>query len=139
MHSRIIFPVLFVALVGLVVFSDMQRRQAQVQLSALSMQMHQQGSEANREQAAEIIRKVRSHMDIGDEVEPTVATIVDVMKLRENNVFYNKAENGDFLVVTPTRAILYRLAEDRILDVVPVELNQAPPPVEEIDSSAVSS
>ncbi len=139
MRPQILFPVLFIILVGLVLFSDMQRRQAQVQLRELSLQLDQQGDEAHREQAAEIVRKVRVHMDIGNEEDPTVATIVDVAKLREQNAFYNKAENGDFLVVTSTRAILYRASEDRILDVVPVEINDAPPSMDEAASSAASS
>jgi hypothetical protein len=137
MPSRILFPTLFVILVVLVVFSDMQRRHAQVQLRDLSVQMHQQGNEANREQAAEIIRKVRTHMNIGDETEPTVATIVDVEKLRAQNAFYEKAENGDFLVVTSTRAILYRASDDRILDVIPVQLDQAAAPLDTMPSSVV--
>ena len=61
------------------------------------------------------------------DVEPTVATIVNVEELRKNNAFYNKAENGDHLVVTTERAILYDPDEDIILDVIPVQLQPAEP------------
>jgi len=58
-----------------------------------------------------------------------------VDQLRETNVFYQKAENGDFLVVTPTRAVLFREDSDGdgeadrgiILDVVPVQIDESTP------------
>ncbi len=138
MRPHILFPILIVVLVALVVISDVQRRQAQVQVRDLT-QLMQQGGEESREQARTIVEKVRTHMVIDDGSEPTVAAIVDVAVLREKNAFYNKAENGDFLVVTPTRAILYRASEDRILDVVPVELNDAPAPADTGLSTATGS
>ncbi|MBT4119868.1 MAG: hypothetical protein HOE29_03035, partial [Candidatus Peribacter sp.] len=61
-------------------------------------------------------------MDIPEDIEPTVATIVDVEILKEKNPFYAKAENGDHLIVTPTRAILYSSKTKKIIDVVPVQL-----------------
>ena len=79
------------------------------------------GTQENQEKAKRITRKVRILMDLGD-VEPTVATIVDVTSLRKQNSFYNKAENGDFLIVTPERAILYNEEKNRIIDVVPVQI-----------------
>ena len=78
----------------------------------------------DREKAARIVEKVRRLMEIGD-IEPTVATIVDVEKLRERNPFYNKAENGDFLIVTAERAILFSEKQNKILDVVPVQVAPA--------------
>ncbi len=55
-------------------------------------------------------------------IDPTVATIVDVDALRKTNTFYAKAENGDTLVVTADRAILYDPKKKIILDVVPVQI-----------------
>ena len=59
-------------------------------------------------------------------VEPTVASIVDVAKLQQN-LFYAKAQNGDYLIVTTTRANLYREEDNIILDVVPVQIEHRPP------------
>lgn len=73
-------------------------------------------------QAKAIIDKVREHIEIPSDVEPTVATIVDVEALRKGNEFYKNAKNGDHLIVTPTRAILYDPVKDIVLDVVPVQL-----------------
>lgn len=126
MKSRALFPVLLIVLLVLVVVLDMQRRQAQRELKNLSVRLEQvQGNtEQNQERAREVVRKVSRLMSLDTSVEPTVATIVDVEQLRQRNAFYNKAENGDFLIVTPTRAILYREADDIILDVVPVQIEQ---------------
>ncbi len=76
-------------------------------------------------QAKAIIERVRKHIQIPTDVEPTVATIVDVNALKSTNDFYKNAKNGDNLIVTPTRAILYDPDKDMIIDVVPVQL-QAP-------------
>ena len=79
-----------------------------------------QESYQKEDQAEEILARVRTHVHVSPESQPTVATIVDVDKLRETNKFYLKAENGDHLIITKERAILYRASTDVIIDVVPV-------------------
>ncbi len=118
-----------VALIALVITLETRRQEAQKQLEQLTIRLEQlQGnSSQNREAAKSIIQKVQKHMAISMEVEPTVATIVNVEELRKKNSFYNKAENGDHLVVTTDRAILYDPDKDIILDVVPVQLQPAAP------------
>ncbi len=126
MKAKTLLPVLLIALVLLVVVLDTQRRKAQTELKNLTVRLEQlQGNNAaNQEKARSVVERVQKLMNIDVSVEPTVATIVDVEKLREQNPFYDKAENGDFLIVTPTRAILYREEENIILDVVPVQIEQ---------------
>ncbi len=111
-------------LIGLIVFLDIRRREAEKKLMQLSMQVGQQnGNQAqNREAAKQIVTKVRRLFAIPGDVDPTVATIVDVNQLRTRNVFYNKAKNGDHLIVTADRAILYDPVADKIIDVVPVQI-----------------
>ena len=131
MKARILFPVLLVALVVLVIVMDAQRRSAQTELKQMSVKLEQlQGNNPaeNQQRAKEIVLKVRALIDIDTTVEPTVATIVDVKKLQAQNPFYNKAKNGDFLIVTPTRAILYDAEKNVILDVVPVQIDAAAQP-----------
>jgi hypothetical protein len=115
---------LFIALLVLVIVLDMRRRQAEQKVMELSMQNEQlAGNEAqNRENAKAIVNKVRRLYTIPNDVEPTVATIVDVKQLRARNAFYNKAKNGDHLIVTQDRAILYDPIADKIIDVVPVQI-----------------
>lgn len=122
--------ILFVlALIALVVVLDLRRREAEKKLMDLSMKYEQvQGADQaqNREAAKEIIQKVKQHMVLPSDVEPTVAKIVDVNQLRSRNAFYNKAKNGDYLIVLPERAILFDPVADKIVDVVPVQIQPTP-------------
>lgn len=53
--------------------------------------------------------------------EPTVATIVDIEKLKETNpTFYKNASNGDKILVYTDKAILYDPDNNIILDVAPI-------------------
>ncbi len=76
------------------------------------------------EKAKEIIARVRRHIQIPDGFEPTIAEVIDAGLLREKNMFYVDAMNGDFLVVTASLAILYRPSTDIILNVIPVTLER---------------
>lgn len=134
MKARIILPAVLIVLVVVIIALDAQRRQAQAELKQMSVKLGQvagnntdANSAENQQRAKEIVAMVQKHLDIDTTVEPTVATIVDVKKLQAQNPFYNKAKNGDFLIVTPTRAILYDAAADVIIDVVPVQIDQTPP------------
>lgn len=117
----------FVCIVGLIatiVFLDVRRREAEKKLAQLSVKYEQQnGNQAqNQEAARQIVTKVRRLFAIPSDYDPTVATIVDVEQLRSRNEFYNKAKNGDHLIVTSDRAILYDPVADKIVDVVPVQI-----------------
>ncbi len=141
MKPRIVLPIALVVLVVTVFFLDSARRQAQAEMKQMSAKLGQvpesdANSVENQKRAKEIVAKVKEHMEIDTTVEPTVATIVDVKKLQAQNAFYNKAKNGDFLIVTPSRAILYDAAADVIIDVVPVQIDQTPPSSQPSDKAA---
>lgn len=129
MRLKILFPLLVVALFALIVVLDSQRRQMEMELRNVTVRLEQlQGNDqANQERALQIVDQLRTLMDIPDDVTPTVATIVDVEKLRAQNSFYANAKNGDYLVVTPTRAILLDAERGVIIDVVPVQIQQNAP------------
>lgn len=139
MKAKTLFPILLIALVVLAVVLDTQRRKAETELHNLTVRLQQlQGNDtANQEKAKTVVDRVKKLMAIDTSVEPTVATIVDVEKLRQQNPFYNKAENGDFLIVTQTRAILYREEDNMILDVVPVQIEQQAPAGGQTTSQAI--
>lgn len=129
MNSRIkaLLGLLVVILAVLVIVIDGRRREAEQRLTELMVQTGQdvQNPEQNRERAAQIVASVKKHFALPTEDgEPTVAAIVDVEQLRTQNAFYNKAENGDYLVITTTRAVIYDPEGDQILDVAPVQIQQ---------------
>lgn len=128
MNKKLLTIILIVGLAVLAFAFYKRSMTLAIELKKLTVMNEQLQTGNNPEgiaQAKAIIDKVRLHIDIPTDVEPTVATIVDVEALREKNAFYKTAKNGDHLIVTPTRAILYDPDRDMILDVVPVQL-QAP-------------
>ncbi len=139
--KKLLTVILVVALAVLAYVNYMKRVQLATELKKLSVQMEQLQTGNNPEnvaQAKAIVDKVRAHIDIPTDVEPTVATIVDVNTLKARNDFYKNAKNGDNLIVTPTRAILYDPDRDMILDVVPVQLQAPAAPAGAMSSSASS-
>ena len=91
-------------------------------LSVMNEQLQTGNNPESIAEAKAIIERVSRHITIPGDTEPTVATIVDVEALRAGNEFYANAKNGDHLIVTPTRAILYDPDKDIVIDVVPVQL-----------------
>jgi len=124
-RAKPLVTAVILVLVLLLVVLGLKYSAAQAQLKQLSVRLSQGGGEEqNREAAKQVVDRVRRLYDLPATIEPTVATIVDVDALRKENAFYNKAENGDNLVITQDRAILYRPSQDKIIDVVPVQLQQ---------------
>lgn len=122
---KLLSIVLVIALAILAYVNYSKRVQLATELQKLSVQMEQLQTGNNPQNVAAakaIVERVRRHIMISTAVEPTVATIVDVETLKSRNEFYKDAKNGDNLIVTPTRAILYDPDKDIILDVVPVQL-----------------
>lgn len=116
---------LIIALAVLAYVNYTKRVKLATDLKKLSVQMEQLqtgNNPQNVEAAKAIVDRVRKHIVIPTAIDPTVATIVDVATLKARNEFYKDAKNGDNLIVTPTRAILYDPDKDIILDVVPVQL-----------------
>lgn len=123
----------FMLLVGVIVAgllfykAEQQRREVAKQLEETNAQLEnvRSGASAGTERgdaevAQEILTKVRKHFIIPESPPPTVASIVDIESLRSANTFYNAANNGDYLVITERRALLYDPDQDVVLDVVPV-------------------
>ncbi len=125
---RTVLVVIIIVALGVLAFMNYKQRVAlEEQLGKVSLQDNQVGNQQNVEAAKRIIEKVKKHFVIPGDVDPTVATIVDVETLKARNDFYKNAKNGDHLIITPTRAILYDPGRDLIIDVVPVQLTPQQP------------
>ena len=57
------------------------------------------------------------------EEKPAVATIKDIVVLKEQQEFFNNAENGDRLLIYKDRALIYREAEKKIINIGSVNFN----------------
>ncbi len=122
---KCILGILVVVLLAFVLVLDGRRREVEQRLRQVSVRLEQvqaQNTAQNKELVKQVLVKVRKHFVLPLDPEPTVATIVDVEKLRGRNVFYQKAENGYHLILTTDRAILYDPKRDMIVDVAPVQL-----------------
>ena len=122
---KLLSVLLIVALAILAYVNYTKRVEIATELKKLTVQMEQLQTGNNPQNVAAakaIVDKVRRHIMLPTDIDPTVATIVDVDTLKARNEFYKNAKNGDNLIVTPTRAILYSPEKDIIIDVVPVQL-----------------
>mgnify|MGYP007077388691 CR=1 FL=1 len=131
--------ILLIAIIGVIagfVWAEQQRRAARTELAQTVTELEELRQASQRdgaEVAAEVLGKLRAHINVPETPEPTVATIVNIEQLRQANEFYTVADNGDHLIITEKRAILYDPDLDVILDVVPVTINAAEdtPPAED--------
>lgn len=117
----IIVTLIVLSLLGIVAAIEMKRKAVSVQLQELQGVQVEETSKG-QEAADQIIQDIRKLIDIPEDEKPTVATIIDIKMLQAQNPFYAKAQNGDHLILTPTRAILYSSQTKKIIDVVPVLL-----------------
>ena len=127
--GNLILIIAVIAALGLFAWAEMQRRETTQQLQQTKQELEEiqrSTQRSGQEIAREVLDKVTKHIRIDTEPEPTVATITDIDALRLTNEFYNKAENGDHLIITETRAVLYDPEADIVLDVVPVVIQPEP-------------
>jgi hypothetical protein len=77
-------------------------------------------SQLQEQQVSQTLEKLEKLMLLPDE-NPTMATIVDIDALRQDNpTFYANAQEGDLLIIYSEKAILYRESENKIINVAPV-------------------
>ncbi len=71
-----------------------------------------------------LIDKVSKHAELPGGEQPTIATVSDVSKLAKQTFFAN-AKNGDKVMIysKAKKAILYRMGEDRIINIAPLNIN----------------
>lgn len=86
-------------------------------------------SAANEATSQRIIDKVAEIYLLPADEKPTVAKIEDKSKLG-GQIFFNSAENGDYLLVYPKAkiALLYREQHNKLVNVGPVNTDQPPRP-----------
>lgn len=82
----------------------------------------------NQTEQKKVLSGVGKLMELPTDEEPTVATVSDVEKLR-NQAFFAKAQNGDKVIIFSKnrKAILYRPSTNKIIDVSVISLNTASP------------
>lgn len=113
----IIFFILFVGAVAGLAWSYWSYQKAQEQVVRLTSAEGRR--EFDQQQIAGLLDRVRKHIVLPEDEEPTVATIIDVEKLIEDQPFFQNAHNGDKVIVYPKAktAIIYDPNRDVIVKV----------------------
>lgn len=103
-----------------------------------SQKLLQNPTEAAKEEAKALIAKVSELIELPANEEPTVATVSDKNKIKDQP-FFQKAENGDKVLIFTQwkKAILYRPSTNKIIEVAPINLGQ--PPESSPSASATAS
>ena len=80
-------------------------------------------TEAAKEEVNALVTKVGQLLELPQGEEPTVATVSDKEKLKDQ-AFFAKSENGDKVLIykNEKKAILYRPSVNKVIDVAPVNI-----------------
>lgn len=81
--------------------------------------------EAARVETDKLKASVAQLIEIPANEQPTVATVVDASKLK-NQAFFRSAENGDKVLLFPQakKAVLYRPSTNKIIEVAPINIGK---------------
>ncbi len=109
--------IFILALVGFGAWSFYNYQQSQKEVVRLSTLEGQQ--ELQEREVESLLEKVKVHMVLPEDEEPTVATISDVDALVEQQPFFGGAQNGDkvLVYVKARKAIIYSPSRDVIINV----------------------
>lgn len=115
----IIGSIAIVALFGVVVYQYMQLRDEVTKLR----QSPQAAQELTKAENAKLIEQVRKLINVPADETPTIATVTDSEKLK-NNAFFTNAMNGDKVLIysSTKKAIIYRPGDNKIIEVGPVSI-----------------
>ncbi len=80
-------------------------------------------TEAAQEEVRALVARVGQLLELPQGEEPTVATVSDKNKLKDQ-AFFAKSENGDKVLIytNAKKAILYRPSINKVIDVAPVNI-----------------
>lgn len=78
-------------------------------------------TEKNQEETTRVLEGLKKRLLISETDAPTVARVEEPEKLKSSNQeFYKDVQKGDYLVIFPKRAIIYRETLDQIINVAPI-------------------
>ena len=107
--------VLLVVLIGFLVYKYIHSQNEVKRLS--------NPQESAREETRQLTFKVGRLVEIPNNETPTIATVSDASKLKDQP-FYAKAQNGDKVLIfnQARRAYLYRPSTDKVIELAPINI-----------------
>ena len=104
------------ALVGLVSTFVFYQKYQDVKSDPSSAQKAQNSAETKR-----VLDKLKQVLRVDETEAPTVARVEDPAKLQKANAeFYKNVQKGDYLVIFPKRAIIYRESNNQLINIAPI-------------------
>ena len=118
----IVFTLIGIILVSLVGFGVVRFLALQKEVQKLKTSP-QAAQEAAKEDVKKLIETIGKLIAVPKDETPTVATVTDTEKLKSSPFFIN-AQKGDRVLIytTAKKAILYRPAENKIIEVGPISI-----------------
>ena len=77
--------------------------------------------EKNQAETDRVLSSLKLILTINETEAPTVARVEDPAKLQSSNAeFYKDVQTGDYLVIFPKRAIIFRESTNQIINIAPI-------------------
>lgn len=117
--KKILFPIVFVVLCVLAAIPAVY-----VYRTYIKPQVPKDPQQAQAEELQQVLSAVSKLVELPTNETPTVATVSDKEKLK-NQAFFVRAENGDKVVIytNEKKAILYRPSTNKIVEIAPVNIS----------------
>ena len=116
-NNKLLFTVLaLVALLGVVGTVIFYNKYQDVRSNPGQAQKAQNSAETER-----VLGELKKILRVDETQAPTVARVEDPAKLKTANAeFYKNVEKGDYLVIFPKRAIIYRESNNQLINIAPI-------------------
>ena len=116
LKSSVVF-LMFIVLIGVCAWLLINYKNAQKQINYLSELTVEEISKKERD---DLLEKVRKLIILPEDKQPAISTIQDIDKLAEAQPFFEKAQNGDRVIIYEDRAIIYSPSRNILINVGPV-------------------
>lgn len=75
----------------------------------------------NTAETQRVLGELKKILRVDEKESPTVARVEDPAKLQKANAeFYKNVQKGDYLVIFPKRAVIYRESLNQIINIAPI-------------------
>src|SRR4030042_1367699 len=82
--------------------------------------------QSQQQEDQKVLEKLGRILTLPEGVQPTMAMVTDVDKLKSAQPFFANAKNNDRLIIYPDMAIIYDAKANKIIKVGPVQLAETP-------------
>lgn len=122
MPRNIILAAIAVVIISGIGFGGYKYYQAQTELQKLKANPE----DATKQEVKKLTEAVGKLIDLPKGEDPTVATITDANKLKDQ-AFFKNAQNGDKVLIysKAKKAILYRPSTNKVIEIAPINLGQS--------------